>query len=126
VQVVYSEPRARLLRLSLRAVQVLAGAMALLALYVLIRSPADAQQSRGTALLYAVVLLLQGAVLVMVARRGLRQLPHRGTDARLWCLTTAGLTLLSALPVLTTLLGIAAVFVGLFVLTTALRRDGEP
>lgn len=126
MQVVYSEPRARLLRGSLRAVQVLAAAMGLLAVYIVVRAvTGETGQSQGTALLYAVTLLLQGAVLATVARWGLRQLPNRGTDARMWCLIVGALTLLSALPVLTTLVGIAAVFVGLFVLTTAIRKDAE-
>lgn len=126
MQVVYSEPRARLLRAALRAVQVLAAAMALLAVYMVVRVlTEETGETQDTALLYAVTLLLQGAVLVTVARWGLRQLPNRGTDARMWCLIVGGLTLLSALPVLTTLVGIAAVFVGLFVLTTAIRKDAE-
>lgn len=126
MQVVYSEPRARLLRVALRAVQVLAAAMALLAVYMVVRALTQETGPRqDTSLLYAATLLLQGAVLVTVARWGLRQLPNRGTDARMWCLIVGGLTLLSALPLLTTLVGIAAVFVGLFVLTTAIRKDAE-
>jgi len=127
VQVVYSEQRARLLHLALLAVQVLAGVMGVLAVWVLVRGfTGDAGDTQDTALLYAVTLLLQGGVLFTVTRWGLRRLPGRGTDARMWCLIVGVMTLLSAVPLLSSLVGIAAVFVGLFLITTAFGKDPEP
>lgn len=126
MKVVYSTARARLLRISLRAVQVLALGMVGLAVWVLARlSTGETDSQQGTSVLYSIILLLQGGFLVAVARRGLRQLPHRGAAARLWCLITGGLTLLASVPLLRSPIGIAAVFVGLFVLTTALRTDPQ-
>ena len=66
---------------------------------------------------------LQAGVLATVARWTLRRLPDRGPDARTWCLTTAGLTLLASLPLLSNILGIVVIFVGLFLLTLSLRTD---
>lgn len=127
MQVVYSEQRARLLHLALLAVQVLAGVMGVLAVWVLVRGfTGDAGDTQDTALLYAVTLLLQGGVLFTVTRWGLRRLPGRGTDARMWCLIVGVMTLLSAVPLLSSLVGIAAVFVGLFLITTAFGKDPEP
>lgn len=127
VQIVYSEPRTRLLGFSLRAVQVLATVMGLLAAWVLVRAyDGETGGTSNTALLYAAALVLQAAVLFTVARWALRRLPGRSTDARLWCLIAGGLTLFSALPVVSTLVGIATVFVGLFLLTLALGKDRTP
>lgn len=125
MQVIYSAERARILRISLRAVQVLALGMVGLALWLLARVFTEAGTEQQTSLMYALILLLQGGVLLALARWCLRRLPQRGTDARLWCLMTGGLTLLASVPLLRSIIGIAAVFVGLFVLTTALRTDPQ-
>jgi hypothetical protein len=122
--IVYSEQRERVLRVTLRVVLGVAVGMALLAAYVLFRTFTDVSDTaREAAVLYVVVLLLQAAVLVTVVRWTLRRLPQRGPDARAWCLTTACLTLLSSLPLLTNILGIVVIFVGIFLLTLALRTD---
>ena len=127
MQVVYSEQRARLLRRTLRAVQVLGLVMVLLAVGVVVTTlTGDVTDGRDTKLLYAIVLFLQGPALVAIAHWSLRRLPRRDTDTRVWCLSTAGFTLLSSLPLLSSLLGIAVVFVGLFLLTLAFVKDAEP
>ena len=124
MKVVYSEQRARVLRVSLRVVQGLAVAMVALAAYVLVRTFTDADtQARGASVLYALVLTLQAGVLATIARWTLRRLPDRGPVARFWCFLTAGVTLLASLPLLINLLGIVVVFVGIFLLTLALRTD---
>jgi hypothetical protein len=124
VKVVYSEQRARVLRVSLRVVQGLALAMAAVAAYVLVRTFTDAAvEAREAAILYVLVLTLQAGVLATIARWALKRLPDRSTDARFWCLMTAGLTLLASLPLLTNILGIVVIFVGIFLLTLALRTD---
>jgi NADH:ubiquinone oxidoreductase subunit 2 (subunit N) len=124
VKVVYSEQRARVLRVGLRVVIGLAVAMAAVAAYVLVRTFTDVTvESREAAILYVVVLVVQAGVLVTMARWALKRLPDRSSDARFWCLMTAGLTLLASLPLLTNLLGIVVVFVGIFLLTLALRTD---
>jgi hypothetical protein len=124
VKVVYSEQRARVLRVCLRVVQGLALVMAVLAAYVLVRTFTDVDvDAREVAVLYVLVLTLQAGALAAVARWALKRLPDRGTDARLWCLMTAGLTLLSSLPLLANILGIVVIFVGIFLLTLALRTD---
>ena len=125
MRVVYSEQRARVLRISLRVVIGLAVAMAAVAAYVLVRTFTDVTvETREAAILYVVVLVVQAGVLVTMARWALKRLPDRSSDARFWCLMTAGLTLLASLPLLTNLLGIVVVFVGIFLLTLALRTDG--
>jgi uncharacterized membrane protein YhaH (DUF805 family) len=124
IETVYSEQRARIIGVTLRCVQGLALAMVVVALYVLVRLFTDADSSaREAGLLLVIVLLLQAAVLATVVRWTLRRLPDRTADARTWCLTTAGLTLLGSLPLLTNIFGIIAIFLGLFLLTTSLRRD---
>jgi hypothetical protein len=124
VRVVYSEQRARVLRVSLRVVIGLAVAMVAVAAYVFVRTFSDVTvEAREAAILYVVVLVVQAGVLVTIARWALKRLPDRSSDARFWCLMTAGLTLLASLPLLTNLLGIVVVFVGIFLLTLALRTD---
>jgi NADH:ubiquinone oxidoreductase subunit 2 (subunit N) len=127
VRVVYSEQRARVLRVSLRVVIGLAVAMVAVAAYVLARTftdvTGDTLETREAAILYVIVLVVQAGVLVTIARWALKRLPDRSSDARFWCLMTAGLTLLASLPLLTNLLGIVVVFVGIFLLTSALRTD---
>lgn len=124
MKVVYSEQRARVLGVSRRIVQGLAVAMVALAAYVLVRTITDADtQACRASVLYALVLTLQAGVLATIARWTLRRLPDRGPDARFWCLLTAGVTLLASLPLLINLLGIVVVFVGIFLLTLALRTD---
>jgi hypothetical protein len=121
---VYSEQRERVLRVSLRVVQGLALMMAVVAVYVLVRLFIDVDAgAREATILYVVVLCLQAGVLATVVRWTLRRLPDRGPDARTWCLTTAGLTLLASLPLLSNILGIVVIFVGLFLLTLSLRTD---
>ena len=121
---VYSEQRARVLRVALRVVQGLALMMAVVGVYVLVRLFTDVDASaREATILYVIVLGLQAGVLATVARWTLRRLPDRGPDARTWCLTTAGLTLLASLPLLSNILGIVVIFVGLFLLTLSLRTD---
>ncbi|MGI8645898.1 MAG: hypothetical protein ACR2JD_06235 [Nocardioides sp.] len=128
MKVVYSEERTRVLKFTLRAVQGLALGMAVVAVWVLVRAFTDASDSaREATILYATVLALQAGVLVTVARWSIRRLPERGTDARTWCLTTGGLTLFSAVPLLTNILGIVVIFVGIFLVSLALRTDrAEP
>ena len=124
---VYSEQRERVLRVSLRVVQGLALMMAVVAAYVLVRLFIDVDAgAREATILYVVVLCLQAGVLATVVRWTLRRLPDRGPDARTWCLTTAGLTLLASLPLLSNILGIVVIFVGLFLLTLSLRTDHVP
>ena len=122
--IVYSEQRERVLRVTLRVVQGVALGMVVVAAYVLVRTFTDvADTARTAALLYVVVLLLQAGVLGTITRWTLHRLPDRSRDARTWCLTTAGLTLLSSLPLLNNILGIVVIFVGIFLLTLALRTD---
>ena len=124
MKVVYSEQRAQILRVTLRVVQALAVAMLALAAYVLVRTFTDADaQARQAPLLFALVLTLQAGVLATMVRWTLRRLPDRNRDARFWCLSTAVLTLFASLPLLVNLLGIVVIFVGLFLLTLALRTD---
>ncbi len=121
---VYSEQRERVLRVALRVVQGLALMMAVVAVYVLVRLFIDVDAgAREASILYVIVLGLQAGVLATVVRWTLRRLPDRGPDARTWCLTTAGLTLLASLPLLSNILGIVVIFVGLFLLTLSLRTD---
>jgi len=123
-EVVYSEQRATVLRVTLRAVQVLALGMGVLAVWVLVRAMEDASSSaREATILYATVLALQAGVLATVARWTIRRLPQRSADARTWCLTTGGLTLLSSVPLLTNLLGIIVIFAGIFLVSLAVRTD---
>ena len=121
---VYSEQREKVLRVALRVVQGLALMMAVVGVYVLVRLFTDVESSaREATILYVVVLGLQAGVLSTVVRWTLKRLPDRGPDARTWCLTTAGLTLLASLPLLSNILGIVVIFVGLFLLTLSLRTD---
>ena len=121
---VYSEQREKVLRVALRVVQGLALMMAVVGVYVLVRLFTDVDSSaREATILYVVVLGLQAGVLSTVVRWTLKRLPDRGPDARTWCLTTAGLTLLASLPLLSNILGIVVIFVGLFLLTLSLRTD---
>jgi hypothetical protein len=121
---VYSEQRARLLGISLRAVQGLALMMTVVAAWVVVGLFTGLENTaREAAILYVMVLVMQAAVLVTITRWTLQRLPGRGRDARSFCLTTAGLTLLASLPLLTNILGIVVVFVGIFLLTLALRTD---
>jgi len=128
VKVVYSEQRAKVLRVTLRAVQGLALGMAVVAGWVLVRAFTDVSDSaREATILYASVLALQAGVLATVARWTIRRLPLRNTDARTWCLTTGTLTLISSVPLLTNILGIVVIFVGIFLVSLALRTDrAEP
>ena len=123
-EIVYSEQRERVLRVTLRVVQGVAVGMAVVGVYVVVRIFTDVSDTaRTAALLYAIVLLLQAGVLVTIARWTLRRLPDRTRDARTWCLTTAGLTLFSSVPLLNNILGIVVIFVGIFLLTLSLRTD---
>jgi hypothetical protein len=123
---VYSEARARLLRISIRVVQVLAGTMVAIAAWFLVVSLRDEGEARTAGILFVMVLVVQAAVLATMTVWTLRRLPLRSRDARTWCLSTACLTLLASIPLLTIPFGIVVVFVGIFLLTLALRTDPLP
>ncbi len=123
-EVVYSEQRARLLRLTLRVVMVLVAVMVAAGVWAVvgIATGEDPEvQARG--ILVAIVLGLQSTVLLGATLRSLRLLPGRGPSARFWCSLTGGLTMLASLPLVTNLIGLLVVFVGIFLLTLALRTD---
>jgi hypothetical protein len=121
---VYSEARARLLRVCMHVVQGLAAVMVALAVWFFAVTLGDGGGTAG--FLFVMVLLIQAGVLVTMTVWTLRRLPKRSPDARAWCLTTACLTLLASVPLLTMPFGIVVVFVGIFLLTLALRTDPLP
>ncbi len=121
---VYSEQRTRVITGTLRCVQGLALAMIGLAVYALLRTFSNVgDPARQSALLLVILLLIQAGVLLRVTYWTLRRVPARGVDARTWSLATSGLVLVSSLPIITNILGIIAVALGLFLVTTALPRD---
>ena len=123
-ETVYSPERTRVLGIALRVVQVLAVAMVALGVVVVVGVFADPDlATRQTELLFVLVLWMQGGVLFTVARWARHRLPVRTRDTRAWCIGVAVVTLLSSLPLLSNLLGFVTLFVGLFVLTSALRVD---
>ncbi len=125
-RLVYSEERARLLRISIHVVQGLAVVMVALAVWFFVVSLRDDTESRAAGFLFVMVLVIEAAVLVTMTVWTLRRLPTRSRDARAWCLTTACLTLFASIPLLTIPFGIVVVFVGIFLLTLALRTDPLP
>ena len=123
MKVVYSEQRARLLRLTLRVVMVLVALMAAGGVWAVVGAAGEDAEVQARSILVALVLGLQSAVLLLAVVRSLRQLPGRGPSARFWCSLTGGLTMLASLPLITNILGLLVVFVGIFLFTLALRTD---
>ena len=125
-RLVYSEERARLLRISIHVVQGLAAVMIALAVWFFVVSLRDDSDAQTAGFLFVMVLVIEAAVLITMTVWTLQRLPARSSDARAWCLTTACLTLFASIPLLTIPFGIVVVFVGIFLLTLALRTDPLP
>ena len=125
-RLVYSKERARLLRISIHVVQGLAAVMIALAVWFFVVSLRDDSEAKTAGFLFVMVLVIEAAVLVTMTVWTLQRLPQRSRDARTWCLTTACLTLFASIPLLTIPFGIVVVFVGIFLLTLALRTDPLP
>jgi protein-S-isoprenylcysteine O-methyltransferase Ste14 len=86
----------------------------------------DSGRSRFEALEVGLVfLMLPGAVVFFTARSARRRLRTQAVSARLWSILTGIFTMLAALPLLTNVIGLAAVITGLFTLTAALLLKRE-
>lgn len=126
--VLYSEQRERQLRIVLWIVQGLVAVFAVVSAYMVAKAfgvRADDAREQASAAVFAIALALPAMCLYAASRTALQRLPGRGSGTRLWAATTGVLVLLSSLPFLTGLPGLAILFLGMLLLCLALMTDGE-
>jgi lysylphosphatidylglycerol synthetase-like protein (DUF2156 family) len=120
-------PMQRQLNIGLMVVMVAAALLIVYAVaYVAAAWDGDGDRTRAAAMQVALVfLVLPGIVVFFTARSAHRRLAVQVVSARLFGILTGIFAILAALPVITTVFGLALVAAGLFTLTAAIMLKRE-
>ena len=109
-------------KVGLMVVQVIAALLVVYGVgYIVTSWDGDSGRTRFEALEVGVAfLMLPGVVVFFTARSARRRLRAQVVSARLWSILTGAFAVLAALPLLSTLVGLASIVAGLFTLTAGL------